>query len=139
MTRAVHILAAVVCVLTFGAAAGAQEAAPAPKPPAADISGTFTAAFETGIGPAEYTYTFVLEGNTLTGTAVGTFGTSPITEGVVDGEAVFFVEMLDGQIRTEYTGKIVSADEIQFVRSVGEFAVEELVARRRPDPAPETE
>ena len=45
-------------------------------------------------------------------------------------DGVSSVEMMDGTIRVEYSGKIVSADEIAFTRQVGDFATEELVARR---------
>jgi hypothetical protein len=38
--------------------------------------------------------------------------------------------MLDGNIRVEYSGKIVSADQIAFIRKVGDFGMEELTARR---------
>ena len=44
-----------------------------------------------------------------------------------------FVERLSFQgmeIVITYTGKITSADEIKFTRQVGEFATEELVAKR---------
>jgi hypothetical protein len=96
----------------------------------ADISGTWTAKFNAPIGEQNYTYEFVVKGSELTGTATCEIGASPITEGKVDGDKVTFVEMLDGQIRVEYSGKIVSADEIQFSRKVGDFGVEDLVARR---------
>jgi hypothetical protein len=48
------------------------------------------------------------------------------------GEEVSFVEMLDFQgnaISISYKGKI-AGDEIKFTRQVGEFATEELVAKR---------
>jgi hypothetical protein len=38
--------------------------------------------------------------------------------------------MMDASIRVEYTGKTVSADEIQFTRQVSDLATEELVAKR---------
>ena len=97
---------------------------------AADISGTWTAKFDAPIGEQNYTYEFAVKGSVLTGKATCAMGESAITEGKVDGDMVSFVEMLDGQIRVEYTGKIVSADEIQFSRKVGDFGVEDLVARR---------
>jgi hypothetical protein len=97
---------------------------------ATDITGTWTAKFDTPIGEQNYTYEFVVKGTELTGKASGSMGVSAITEGKVEGDKVTFVEMLDGAIRVEYTGKIGSADEIQFSRKVGDFGVEELVARR---------
>jgi len=100
---------------------------------AADISGTWTASFDTQIGKQDYTYTFKVDGAKLTGTAKSANGESAIKDGKVDGDAVTFVENLkfqDMDIRIDYTGKVVSADEIKFTRKVGDFATEELVAKR---------
>jgi hypothetical protein len=80
-----------------------------------------------------YVYEFVVKGTALTGNAKGPMGESPLTEGKVDGDAVRFVEMMAGSIRVTYTGKIVSADEIQFSRVVGDFGTEQLVAKRSKD------
>lgn len=101
---------------------------------APDITGTWTASFDTQIGVQTYTYDFVVKGSVLTGTAKSNLGEASITEGKVNGDTVTFVEMLkfEGmEIRIDYTGKIASADEIAFTRRVAEFATEELVARRQ--------
>jgi len=48
------------------------------------------------------------------------------------GDQISFVEMLDFQgnsVRIEYKGT-VKGDEIAFTRNVGEFATEQIVARR---------
>ena len=98
-----------------------------------DITGTWTASFDTQIGKQDYTYEFVVKDSVLTGKAKSNFGEGPITDGKVDKDIVTFVEMLKFQgndIRIEYTGKIVSADEIKFTRKVADFATEELVAKR---------
>lgn len=98
-----------------------------------DISGKWTASFETQIGTQNYTYDFVVKSSALTGKAKSNIGEAVIKEGKVDGNKVTFVEMLnlDGQeIKIDYTGTITSADEIKFVRQVGDFAKEELVAKR---------
>jgi opacity protein-like surface antigen len=100
---------------------------------AADIAGTWTSSFDTQIGKQEYTYTFKVDGGKLTGTAKSANGETAIQDGKVDGDTVTFVENLkfqDMDIRIDYTGKIVSADEIKFTRKVGDFATEELVAKR---------
>ncbi len=100
---------------------------------AADITGTWTASFDTQIGKQSYTYEFVVKGNQLTGKAKSANGESAIAEGKVDNDTVTFVENLKFQgmdIRVVYTGKIVSADEIKFSRNVADFATEELVAKR---------
>ena len=98
----------------------------------ADVTGKWTATFETQIGTQNYTYDFKVDGGKLTGTAKSQNGESKITEGVVNGDDISFVEMLDYQgqsIRIVYKGK-VSGDEIKFTRNVADFASEDLVAKR---------
>lgn len=100
---------------------------------AADITGQWTASFDTQIGQQNYTYTFAVKDSTLTGKAKSDNGESDIQNGKVEGEKVTFLEILNFQgmeLRIQYTGKIVSADEIRFTRQVGDFATEELVAKR---------
>jgi hypothetical protein len=100
---------------------------------AADISGQWTASFDTQIGQQNYTYTFAVKDGALTGKAKSDNGESAIQNGKVDADTVAFVEVMTFQgmeIRIQYTGKIVSADEIRFTRQVGDFATEELVAKR---------
>ena len=99
---------------------------------AADVSGKWTASFETQIGVQNYTYEFKLDGEKLTGTAKSQFGQGPIVDGTVKGDEISFVENLDfngQQVRITYKGKI-AGDEIKFTRQVGEFASEDLVAKR---------
>jgi hypothetical protein len=79
-----------------------------------------------------FTYQFKVNGSTLTGTAESANGKTDIQDGKVNGDTVTFVEMLNVQgmtIRVEYTGKI-AGDEIKFIRKVGDFATEDLVAKR---------
>ncbi len=100
---------------------------------AADISGTWTASFDTQIGQQNYTYEFVVKGTTLTGKIKSSVGPSEMAEGKVEGDKVSFVENLkfqDMELRITYSGTIVSNDEIKFTRKVGDFATEELVAKR---------
>src|SRR5690606_36070486 len=60
---------------------------------AQDVSGTWTAAFETQVGEQQYTYEYVVKGAELTGTIKGSLlGDSAITEGKVDGKTITFVE-----------------------------------------------
>jgi hypothetical protein len=99
---------------------------------AADISGQWTATFDTQIGEQHYTYTFKVDGEKLTGKAKSDNGEGDIQNGVVKGDDVSFVENLDFggmPVAITYTGKI-SGDEIKFSRDVGGFATEELVAKR---------
>jgi hypothetical protein len=98
----------------------------------ADITGTWTASFDTQIGVQNYTYTFKVDGNKLTGTAKSDNGSVAITEGTINGDDVSFVENLDFQgmaLRIVYKGK-VAGDEIRFTRTILDMIMEELVARR---------
>jgi len=100
---------------------------------AADITGKWTASFDTQIGQQNYTFDFKVSGTQLTGTAKSDNGSSQIVDGKVNGDTVTFVENLrfqDMDLKITYTGKIVSADEIKFSRNVADIATEELVAKR---------
>jgi len=103
---------------------------------AADVTGTWTASFDTQIGVQKYTYTFKAAGNKLTGKAKAESeaikGETEITEGTVNGDDISFVENVDFQgmpIRIVYKGKI-AGDEIKFTRTILDMFTEELVAKR---------
>lgn len=119
-----------------GAGASTGASAPAAKTLATEVSGTWQAEFDTQIGVQKYTFVLKQEGATLNGRANadinGEKHESVLKEGKVDGDLVSFVETLNFQgndLRIVYTGK-VSAEEMQLTRQVGEFAKEQLVARR---------
>ena len=100
---------------------------------AADITGVWNAKFDTQVGPQDYTYDFSVKGTELTGSMKSGNGESKVENGKVEGDTVTFVENLNYQgmaIKIDYTGKIVSGDEISFTRQVGEFATEQLTAKR---------
>jgi hypothetical protein len=120
----------VVLVLVVAAVARPAMAWPGT---AADITGKWTASFDTQIGQQNYTYEFVVKDGVLTGKAKSDNGETALQNGKVQGDTVTFVENLTFQgmdIRIEYTGKITSADEIKFTRQVADFATEQLVAKR---------
>jgi hypothetical protein len=100
---------------------------------AADVSGTWTASFDTQVGQQTYTYTFKVDGGKLTGTAKSNLGEGTITNGTVNGDDITFTENLtyqDQMLQIVYKGKI-SGDEIKFTRTVAEgFDPENLVAKR---------
>ena len=103
---------------------------------AADITGTWTATFDTQVGQQKYTYTFKQTGTKLTGKAKSQSDVinadTEITEGSVNGDDVSFVENLDFQgmpLRIVYKGK-VAGNEIKFTRTVLEMITEELVAKK---------
>lgn len=98
-----------------------------------DISGTFTASFDTAVGQQNYTYTFVAKDAQLTGKAKSANADVTIEDGKIDGNKITFVENMpyNGQtLRIAYVGTIVSADEISFKRDVNGYVTEEFVAKR---------
>jgi hypothetical protein len=98
-----------------------------------DISGNWTASFDTQIGHQDYTYTFTVKDSVLTGKVKSNLGAGEIKDGKVEGDKVTFTEILDLQgmpVQIKYTGKIISADEIKFSRQVEDVATEELTAKR---------
>lgn len=106
----------------------------------ADVTGTWKAEFDTQIGLQKYSYVLKQDGATLTGKAVseinGEKREAELKQGRVDGDTVTFVEMLafqGNELRITYRGRI-TGNEIKFTREVGEFATEELVAKREAPP-----
>ena len=106
---------------------------------AADVTGIWKSEFDSQIGQQKYTYTLKQDGTNLTGKANSEIGDqkreADLKEGKVEGDTVSFVEMMkfqDNDIRITYTGKIASSNEneIKFKREVGEFATEEIIAKR---------
>ena len=113
---------------TIAAIGAGGQAAQAP-----DISGKWSASFETQVGTQNYTYDFVVKDSVLTGHAKSNLGEGDLSEGKVNGDTVTFIENLkiEGmELRIDYKGKIVSGDEIKFTRQVADVATEELVAKR---------
>jgi hypothetical protein len=106
---------------------------------AADLAGKWTAEFDTQVGPQKYTFDLKVDGEKVTGKALfermGQKGEADLLEGKLVGDKVSFVETFDAMgspVRIEYEGKL-KGDEIAFTRKVGEFATEQLVARRAKD------
>lgn len=102
---------------------------------AADITGKWTAEFDSEVGLQKYVFEFKADGATLTGTAIsnidGAEASTPITEGKIDGDKISFVENLNYQgmeLRIAYEGT-VSGDEIQLARIEGAGG-EKFVAKR---------
>jgi enterochelin esterase-like enzyme len=102
----------------------------------ADVTGTWQAQFDTQRGLQKYTFTLKQDGTAVTGKAsVDTDGEkreADLKEGKIAGDTVTFAEPLSVQgndINVEFTGK-VSADEIKFTRSVGDFGTSEATAKR---------
>ncbi len=103
---------------------------------AADISGKWTAEFDSQVGLQKYTFEFKADGAGFTGKASQNIGgadsESEIVEGKIDGDKVSFVENLDYSgmpLRIEYTGTL-SGDEMQLTRDVGGQGGESFKAKR---------
>jgi hypothetical protein len=64
--------------------------------PTATSTATWTTEFDSQVGKQTYTYTFKVEGGTLTGHSKSNLGESDLT-GTVDGDKVTFVENLNYQ------------------------------------------
>jgi hypothetical protein len=103
---------------------------------AGDVTGKWTAEFDTQVGPQKYVFELKADGAKVTGKAaferMGQKGEAELKDGKLAGDDISFVEMLDFQgqsIAISYAGK-VAGDEIKFTRTVGDFAKEEFVAKR---------
>jgi hypothetical protein len=84
----------------------------------ADVNGKWTARVHGR--PGEITFTFKVEGDKLTGKVSGGWGETPIADGKIRGDEIFFtvtVERQGSTIKQLYKGK-VAGDEIKLARSV---------------------
>ena len=100
---------------------------------AADVSGNWTASFETQVGTQTYTFDLHAQGNALTGKTKGNLtGENPISDGKVDGNKISFVEKATYQgmpLVFNYTGEL-KGDQIHFKRELMGFMPEEFDAKR---------
>jgi hypothetical protein len=109
---------------------------------ASDLVGTWTAEFDTPIGPQKYVYQFQKIGDTLTGEAtfersIGN-GTVKLNNVKLDGDKVSFDEPLSvegNNITISYRGTLIG-DELKLERTVGDFGTEQLTAKRAAATAP---
>ena len=122
----------------FGSKRAARHPPAPPVASAADVTGTWKSDFESQTGHQYYTFTFKQDGAKLTGKAHSKFDDrereAELKESKMEGDTISFVELfsfMGNEIRISYTGKL-SADgkEIKFAREVGDFAREEIVAKR---------
>lgn len=112
---------------------------------AAGVDGIWNAEFDTQIGTQKYIFTFKSEDGKISGKADSEIGGEKreveLQDCKLDGDTITFFETFSFQgndIRISYSGTI-SGDEIRFTRKVGDFATEELVAKRgAPSVASET-
>lgn len=83
-----------------------------------DVSGTWNAVVELDIGSGEPTFVFTQEGDEITGTYEGTFGSAPLT-GTVTGDTIEFTFGAEGVGSATYTGTI-SGDGMKGTCDYGE-------------------
>ena len=106
------------------------------KDSAVSVAGKWQAEFDTQVGKQKYLYDFKVDGDKVTGRAIGDIGgeksDTEIKEGKVNGAQISFLETVKFQgqdVPIHYSGKL-SGDEIKFTRQVAEVATEEMVAKR---------
>jgi hypothetical protein len=140
MTLLRPLLLALVAGLAMAGPAMAVESAPPAKSPAAapahDVTGNWVAVFQISTGPSETRFTFKVEGNKLTGSSKSrATSDSTVHFGRISGDTMTWSETVTATsnsmlIDLQYTGKIVSADEIRLSREVGTYGTQEAVAKR---------
>ena len=103
---------------------------------AADITGKWTAEFDSQVGPQKYVFEFKVDGTNLTGVAISSIGgveaKTQLKDGKINGDEVMFIEPLNYQgmeLSISYKGK-VSGDQISFSRTVGDAGGEQFIAKR---------
>lgn len=101
-----------------------------------NASGTWKAEIETPVGLFKYTWIIQQAGEILSGKILrekdGEKSEIALTEGKIKDDALSFTEMIsiqDQQIKITYSGKI-AGNEIKFTRQVGDFATEQVIAKR---------
>ena len=107
----------------------------------ASVAGKWQAEFDTQIGKQKYIYEFKVDGDKLTGRAIGDIAgeksDTEIAQGKLRGVEISFVENLKFQgqdVRVDYKGTL-AGEEIKFTRKVADIVTEELVAKRVKEPA----
>jgi len=102
----------------------------------ADITGNWKAVFETQIGTQKYTFSFKVDGDSLSGIAVSDIGgiinEVTLTELKLVGDSISFTEMLPFEgmdLKITYDG-VVSGNEMKLNRHVSEFITEKIVVIR---------
>ena len=86
------------------------------------IDGNWKGTRETPNGTFEVNYTFKVEGKVLTGTWKTQFGESPLQNGKIDGKIISYTVAINDRT-LDYTGEIVSDDEIKLKNEMGEMKI----------------
>jgi hypothetical protein len=108
---------------TAGAPATAAGAAPAAAAGAIDVSGSWAFTVQTDAGSGSPTFTFKQDGDKLTGTYSGAFGSANL-KGTLKGSEISFSFTADagGQsAEITYTGKLLNKDSMEGTVKLGGF------------------
>jgi hypothetical protein len=84
------------------------------------IDGNWKGSRVTDNGTFEVNYTFKVEGDKLTGTWKTQFGETQLQNGKVDGKKISYTISFNDRT-INYTGELVSADEIKLTNEMGEM------------------
>jgi len=104
---------------------------------AADFNGKWTAEVQGRNGAQTVTFDFKVDGSTLTGKVTTPRGETDISNGKVDGDNIYFDQVLNfngNSFTLSYKGTADGADSIKFTRTFGggngERPPQEFVAKR---------
>jgi hypothetical protein len=109
---------------------------------AADFNGKWTADVQGRMGTQTLTFTFKVDGSTLTGTITTPRGDTDITNGKIDGDNISFDQVMNfngNSMTINYKGTADGADSIKFTRTFGgggDRPPTEFVAKRGAGAAP---
>ena len=121
MNRSIRLIVSFVALLAFSAEA-------------ADVSGSWSAKIVTAAGQRDYTFVFRQNEGKLIGTIKSPDGVATISNGYINAKTITFTENVTVQGRRavfDYTGELVSDNEIKFRREAGTGTpVVEFVATR---------
>ena len=121
MNLSIRLIVSFVALLAFSAEA-------------ADVSGNWNAKIVTATGQRDYTFVFRQNEGKLIGTIKSPDGVATISNGYINAKTVTFTETVTVQGRRavyDYTGELVSDNEIRFKREAGSGSpVVEFVATR---------
>ena len=109
MNWSIRLIVAFVALLSFSAEA-------------ADVSGSWSAKIVTAAGERDYTFVFRQNEGKLIGTTKSPDGVATISNGYINAKTVTFTENVTVQGRRavfDYTGQLVSDNEIRFKREAG--------------------
>ena len=121
MNRFIRLIVSFVALLAFSAEA-------------ADVSGSWSAKIVTAAGQRDYTFVLRQNEGKLIGTIKSPDGVATISNGYINAKTITFTENVTVQGRRavfDYTGQLVSDNEIRFKREAGTGSpVVEFVATR---------